>query len=153
MALRYGKTFVAEEDYPIVETKAGKYLGYIDDEVFTFKGMEYAYADRFHMPEAPRPFEGVREAYNYGYGVPEMTYDLRGKKPGDEIEQIGMYWNMDEHLQHVNVWTKSIDPDAKRPVIFFIVSNTAELRASPAVVIHRRFERSYFERSSLIKKR
>lgn len=120
MALRYGKTFVAEQDYPVVSTTAGKYLGYIDDEVFTFKGMEYAYADRFQMPEPPHSFEGVRDAYNYGYGVPEMTYNLKGKKPGDEIEQIGMYWNMDEHLHHVNVWTRSIDPGAKKPVIFFI---------------------------------
>lgn len=120
MALRYGKTFVAEQDYPVVETTAGKYLGYIDDEVFTFKGMEYAYADRFQMPKPPRLFEGIRDAYNYGYGVPEMTYNLKGKKPGDEIEQIGMYWNMDEHLHHINVWTRSIDSKAKKPVIFFI---------------------------------
>ena len=120
MTLRYGKTFVAEEDYPAAETQAGKYLGYIDDDVFTFKGIEYAYADRFHMPQDPPSFGGLREAYEYGYGVPEMTYDLRGKKPGDGVEQIGMYWNMDEHLHYLNVWTRSLDPEAKKPVIFFI---------------------------------
>ena len=36
-----------------VQTKYGTVEGYLDDDVYTFKGIQYAKADRFMPPQAP----------------------------------------------------------------------------------------------------
>ena len=38
------------DDVPVVETSSGKLKGYYCDGEYIFKGVPYAYADRFQMP-------------------------------------------------------------------------------------------------------
>ena len=45
------------------------------------RGVDYAWAERFQMPEPPKNWEGIQDALDYGYGCPEMSYSLKGKKP------------------------------------------------------------------------
>lgn len=59
------KTFLCTEDYPIVETDAGKVHGYMDGDVFCFRGMEYARADRFQEPLPVKPWKGIKKAFDY----------------------------------------------------------------------------------------
>ena len=49
--------FIYEEDYPVVQTKAGKLRGYVFDEMFIFQGIKYADAKRWQMPGPVEPWE------------------------------------------------------------------------------------------------
>ena len=81
MNIREKNGFVCEEDYPVVQTTEGKLRGYVDGDVFCFRGVDYAWAERFQMPEPPKSWEGIQDALDYGYGCPEMSYSLKRKKP------------------------------------------------------------------------
>ncbi len=120
MNIRQEQTFLCTEDYPIVETAAGKVHGFVDGDVFCFRGMEYAQAERFQEPRPVKPWEGVKKAFDYSYGCPEMTYSLQGKEPGGSLMIAQRFWHMSEHVQNLNVWTKSIDKEAKRPVMVWM---------------------------------
>ena len=50
MNIREKKGFVCEEDYPVVQTTEGKLRGYVDGDVFCFRGVDYAWAERFQLP-------------------------------------------------------------------------------------------------------
>lgn len=65
----------------MVQTTEGKLRGYVDGDVFCFRGVDYAWAERFQMPEPPKSWEGIQDALDYGYGCPEMSYSLKGKSP------------------------------------------------------------------------
>ena len=41
-------------------TVYGRVQGYRDGDVYTFKGIPYAKAERFMPPQAPDPFDGVK---------------------------------------------------------------------------------------------
>ena len=58
------------DDVPVVETQSGLLKGYSMDQVYIFKGIPYAQAKRFHMPEPVTPWEGVRDATSYGFVCP-----------------------------------------------------------------------------------
>ena len=54
-----------------VNTTYGTVEGYLDDDVYTFKGIQYAKAERFMPPQAPDKFEGVRMCKLYGPKAPQ----------------------------------------------------------------------------------
>ena len=60
------KKFVSNNEYPVVSTPKGLLRGYYYDGVFNFKGIKYANAKRFHMPEEVEPWEGIKDAYKHG---------------------------------------------------------------------------------------
>lgn len=64
---------ICDHDQAIACTKQGKLRGVISDGTYIFRGIAYAKARRFHMPEPIEPWEGVREAITYGYVCPEIT--------------------------------------------------------------------------------
>ncbi len=101
------------KDYPIVETKQGKIRGYVYDGVFNFLGIKYAKAKRFQMPEEPDSWEGVKDALAYGLICPILVPPV----PGEEVVCPHRFWPESEHCQNLNVWTDSIDPAAKKPVM------------------------------------
>lgn len=117
MNIREKNGFVCEEDYPVVQTTEGKLRGYVDGDVFCFRGVDYAWAERFQMPEPPKSWEGIQDALDYGYGCPEMSYSLKGKSPKGQFLVPQKFWSISEHCQNLNIWTKSIDPEAKKPVM------------------------------------
>ena len=53
---------ISNPDYPVVQTRAGKVRGLWEEGTFLFRGVQYAQARRFHMPEPVSPWEGTREA-------------------------------------------------------------------------------------------
>ena len=109
------KQFICD-DRTVVMTDKGKLRGFLFDGIYTFHGIRYAKAKRFHQPEEVKPWEGVKDALSYGMICPVLTQP----KPTGEVLTPHRFWPESEHCQYLNVWTKSIDPSAKRPVIFWM---------------------------------
>ena len=104
------------DSIPPVETTAGLVKGYQFGTTYTFKGIPYAEAKRFQMPTAPTPWEGVKDATSYGMVHPLMSEEV----PTGELLVPHRYWPQSEHCQSVNIWTQSIDKDAKKPVLVWL---------------------------------
>ena len=113
----------AEENFslmnpPVVEVAQGALRGYMDGETYSFLGIPYAsIPERFALPEDPEAWEGVRDAQAYGpvAPIPDQT------TPGtDEMVWPHRYWLQNEtECQNLNIWTQSLDPSAKKPVMVF----------------------------------
>lgn len=101
------------DSLPIIETKQGKIRGYKNDGVYIFKGVRYATAKRFQMPEEVKTWEGVKEAGSYGFISPTLEKD----EPNGEILIPHRYWPQDEDCLNLNIWTTTLDKGEKRPVI------------------------------------
>src|SRR5690606_18565262 len=89
----------------LLNTTFGAVSGSIDDDIFTFKGIPYAKADRFMPPQDPDSWQGVRETTEFGPVAKQVVAWI------DEA-------NMDEkNLFNLNVWTPSTKDGKKRPVM------------------------------------
>ena len=117
MSFHVTKKFVCTENYPIVDTPKGKLHGYQDNDIFCFHGIDYAHAERFHEAVPTPAWKGVKRAHDYGCGCPEMTYSREGKKNPFELILPQRVWNMSEDVLNLNVWTRSLNPKAKKPVM------------------------------------
>ena len=71
------KKFVSNNEYPVFSTPKGLLRGYYYDGVFNFKGIKYANAKRFHMPEPVEAWEGVKNALSWGFNCPTLREDSR----------------------------------------------------------------------------
>ncbi|MBR6406241.1 MAG: carboxylesterase/lipase family protein [Lachnospiraceae bacterium] len=96
-----------------VQTKAGILRGVLSDGTYVFRGVEYAHARRFHLPEPPKPWEGVKEAIVYGNACPEIFTCI----PHDQYTVPHYFTVQSEDCQYLNVWTRHLDPEAKKPVM------------------------------------
>lgn len=110
------KQFQCDETGPIVQTKQGKLRGFVVDGTYTFHGVQYATARRFHAPQPVRPWKGVRNALAYGYVCPLLRQD----EPSNEVMIPHRYWPMDENCQYLNIWTQSVDKSAQKPVMVWL---------------------------------
>ena len=99
-----------------VDIIPGRLQGYSLDGVFIFKGIPYALARRFHMPEPAAPWQGVLDATSFGYVCPLLAEE----KPASELLVPHMYWPRNEHCQNLNVWTCTLDRNARRPVLVWL---------------------------------
>lgn len=110
------KQVISRYDYPIAETPLGKIRGVEREGLFVFRGIKYANAERFRMPEPVEPWEGVKKAVTFGYACPEMS------KPttSDNMENPHFWQVQNESCQYLNVWTNTLDSSAKKPVMFWI---------------------------------
>lgn len=104
------------DDVPVVKTNAGLLKGYAYDDMYIFKGIPYATAKRFQMPQPVEPWEGVKDACSYGFVCPMLSQDT----PSAEVMVPHRYWPMDENCQSLNIWTESLDANAKKPVIVWL---------------------------------
>ena len=64
---------LAGKDIAVVSTKYGKVRGYIDDGIYTFKGIPYAKAERFMPPQAPDQWQDVRQCTLFGPAAMQPT--------------------------------------------------------------------------------
>ena len=108
------KTF-RYDDVPVLETASGKLKGYFYDGAYIFKGIPYAWADRFQMPRSYQ-WEGVMDATSYGFVCPLMSQDT----PSAELMVPHRYWPQDEHCQNLNIWTKSLEQGVRMPVVVWL---------------------------------
>ena len=110
------KQFICTGDYPVVETKAGKLRGFQLGTTFHFYGVQYAQAKRWQQPEPVDPWEGIKDATNYGY----ICYPGSPDSPNGDLMVPHRFWPKSEHCQNLNIWTQSLDKDAKKPVMVWI---------------------------------
>ncbi len=122
-------------DFPVAETKQGKLHGFQSDGVFHFYGIRYGTAERFELPVPEQGWEGLRDAKSYGYACPLMPdatavmetvrHDPADRtnpmaSPFSSFEMPHVYWPMDEQCLYLNVWTKHLGGEARRPVMVWL---------------------------------
>ena len=103
----------------IAKTQYGKVRGYLDDGVFTFKGVPYgqttAGENRWLPAKAPTPWKDELPTLVYGANCPQNLH------PWTATEQTFIQdWNdgwMSEDMLKLNIWTSSLS--GKRPVMVY----------------------------------
>ena len=92
--------------------RSGTIEGYQDGSIFTFKGIQYAKAERFMPPQAPDKFEGIRQCKIYGPQALQnesLTWNERNSQTDYGFGNQFVTEPMDEKGCFVlNVWTPSI---------------------------------------------
>ena len=110
------KQVICNPDEPVVSTPNGRLRGLIVDDTYIFRGIKYADAKRFHMPEPVKPWEGVKDAIIYGAVCPE----IQTVQPSDNYTVPHVFYPQDEDCQYLNIWTQSPDSSKKRPVLVWL---------------------------------
>jgi len=107
-----------EAETPVVSTQYGRLEGLEEDNVLVFKGIPYAKPPvgdlRFHSPEEPDAWQGIRSAKTYGAGCAQMPIM---SILGDIL--LGDTEGECEDCLFLNIWTPSLE-QKKRPVMFFL---------------------------------
>lgn len=109
--------FWCDSTGPIVQTTAGKIRGYRLDGTYMFRGVKYADAERFKMPKPVQPWEGVKDCLTYGFTAPTIRKPVIHNR---DVTHGFRYWPEHEDCQYLNIWTKDINNDVKRPVMVWI---------------------------------
>lgn len=110
------REFICTEDVPVVQTDKGKIRGYIIDGTYTFRGIRYAQAKRFQMPEPVDAWEGIKDAHDYGYICPEPGRP----EPDQDFLLPRRHWPDSEHCQYLNIWSQHLDAASRRPVMVWL---------------------------------
>ncbi len=117
LTARGARAQALESPGAVVETTAGKVAGLVNGPVRVFKGIPYGAptggANRFMPPRRPQPWNGVREVTQVGPRCPQPA--TPGLLPEEAIDLD--YGPQSEDCLYLNVWTASLDPTAKRPVM------------------------------------
>jgi para-nitrobenzyl esterase len=117
---------------PLVETSYGKIRGFVNQGIYSFRGVRYGASttgkNRFMPPVPPEHWTEVRDASGYGYRAPQTNPATPGViQPDSEIGRI--LWASDgfrvpppesEDCLFLNVWTASLDAGEKRPVMVWL---------------------------------
>ena len=99
-----------------VDSAAGSTVGISYGGVNVFKGIPYATAERFEEP-VPFTWEGIRQANRYTEICPQGISAVNGQ----EVQNLCNYIVEGEATcLSLNIWTPSVDPEAKLPVIVWI---------------------------------
>jgi para-nitrobenzyl esterase len=111
-------------EQPIINTTLGQLQGTVEDQVLVFRGIQYgrstAEKGRFRPSEAPDPWQGVRQAVEFGPICPQSGA-LAGNALAD-ARTIGPLppLPLSEDCLYLNVWTPAIQDQGKRPVLFWL---------------------------------
>jgi para-nitrobenzyl esterase len=104
---------------PVVETASGRVRGFVHERVNGFKGIPYGAstegANRFLPPQKRKAWTGVLDCIDLGprspqYGAPEIP----------EVAASDTHETMSEDCLRLNVWTTSLNKNARRPVMVWL---------------------------------
>ncbi|MDD3212039.1 MAG: carboxylesterase family protein [Eubacteriales bacterium] len=107
----------------LVTISSGEILGYNDNGVYAFKGVPYGTAARFEEATAPEAWDGAINCLTYGEVCPQDR-TLASDYHTNDAEWITPAANdmcgSEASCLNLNVWTDSLNADAKKPVIVFM---------------------------------
>ena len=113
----------SQDMFPVVETSNGKLRGVWTSGVATFKGVRYAAPtgglNRFMPPQPVEKWAGVKDALTYSEVAPQVPGG-RTSDYGDLIVFDRQPSGIGEDCLSINIWTPSLDANAKKPVIMVI---------------------------------
>lgn len=103
----------------VAETVTGKVAGYIENGLNIFKGIPYAVAGRFELPQKPVSWEGTRSCKAYGPVCPQA------ERTGWQNDEQAFAFNWDdgysgEDCLRLNIWTPGLKDGKKRPVMIWL---------------------------------
>ncbi|TCO10657.1 carboxylesterase/lipase family protein [Natronoflexus pectinivorans] len=93
---------------PVVNICSGDISGYMDDGIYTFKGVPYAKAERFMPPERVDGWQSVLECINYG----PIAMQINSWSPDSVMDEKDLF--------SINIWTSGINDGKKRPVMVWL---------------------------------
>jgi para-nitrobenzyl esterase len=110
---------------PIVKTTLGSLRGAYANGAYSFKGVHYgastAGAMRFMAPSPAKSWTGVRDALDFGSLAPQdLDWALVTPVLREFIGDMIPSGTMTEDCLLLNVWTPSLRPPSKRPVMVFL---------------------------------
>lgn len=108
--------YVFDPKKPVVQTKYGKLRGVTYGDVNIFMGIPYGEAKRFHRPEEPQPWEGVKNAYTYGPTPMQML----PPNPPSYYRGLHMLQKQGENCQNLNIWAPKTLNGEKKPVFVWM---------------------------------
>ena len=111
---------ISEEEYralnaggPLVKTYSGALRGSLDQGIYRFLGVPYAEAKERFVPAEPiTPWEGIRDATEYGSFSPQGAILGMTASGGTD--------GTDNNCQNLNIWTPGIQDGKKRPVMVWL---------------------------------
>ncbi|HQO55652.1 MAG TPA: carboxylesterase family protein [Clostridia bacterium] len=99
-----------------VKSAAGETVGLSYGGVNVFKGIPYATAERFKEP-VPFTWEGIRQANRYTEICPQGISAVNR----NEVQNLCNYIvEGEDTCLSINIWTPSVDPEAKLPVLVWL---------------------------------
>lgn len=107
-------------DLAYAQTAYGPIVGYTYNGVNTFRGVPYAHAERYQAPEAPEAWTDVRPCFNWGFVSYSGQNGPTDIKFTEFMTPSDNSWIQNDDCQNVNIWTPSLDAEAKLPVIVFL---------------------------------
>ncbi|HEY5057227.1 MAG TPA: carboxylesterase family protein, partial [Acidobacteriaceae bacterium] len=104
----------------VAKTQYGKVRGFLDGDVFTFKGVPYgattAGENRWLPAQPLKPWSDEFPALVYGANCPQSLHTWTGSEQ-TFIQDWDDGWQSEDMLK-LNIWTPSLT--GKRPVMFYI---------------------------------
>ncbi|MDH3371811.1 MAG: carboxylesterase family protein [Gammaproteobacteria bacterium] len=111
------ETYISSLGSTTVQTAAGRLIGSLQGGIYNFRGIPYARAERFMLPEPAAAWDGIRPAVTYG----EICHNPpMSSVSNDELFNPHRYGAKSEDCQFLNVWTPSISDDKRRPVMVWL---------------------------------
>ena len=105
---------IAGKDIAVVETESGKVRGYLSNGIYTYKGIPYAFAERFMPPEKAKSWTDVKFMGYYGPTCPLDYGPIAARGNGIGMFALQNDWGYpSENCQSLNIWTQGIN-DAKK---------------------------------------
>lgn len=98
-----------------VKTSCGPIRGFKWRNIYHFLSVPYGQAERWQKSQPPAPWKDVLNCMEWGPVCPTFS----GYKPIDDIFLARPFHNKAEACLNLNVFTPSVDPNAKKPVMFF----------------------------------
>ncbi len=104
--------FIRDGRTALAKTTHGTAQGYVKGNLYIFKGIPYAKAERFHRPKE-YDWEGVLDASSYGFVCPVMSEN----RPSGELLVPHRFWPQNEDCLNLNIWTPGLADKGKRPIL------------------------------------
>ena len=129
-SVKVGK-LTAPADQNIVETNAGKVLGYRRGPIYTFKGVPYGAptggANRFRPPQPATPWSGIKSCMSFGATSPDNfgILEPNARAPWGDEDAFLLYRGFEHTLAsedclRLNVFTSGLADSTKRPVMVYM---------------------------------